>query len=268
MSTHGAATTSLARIDGAASQDPLFDAPSEPPQSRIDLLDVPLPRGRKSLEEVGVIVQVLGPIEVLGWELPPERAVVTELLLYLALHRGQRFSGDRLRYALRPDEDQELSAKTLRTYLSMLRKCLGPDYVTSGADGYGVPWYVDTDFAVLERQCKEGPIERRLFLLDFIRGRPFEGVPAGGYGWLFSELWISRIETTIVASARDFALECLEAGLNEQAEHCVRQGLVGVPHDISLWELRLQIAAASGGAILDTAKQEAAAALGPDHNLL
>ncbi|HEY2565755.1 MAG TPA: TraM recognition domain-containing protein, partial [Acidimicrobiales bacterium] len=251
--------------DGRRGHDPLFDEAVDggSPESEDGL---ELPRGVTDPEDLRlVIVKILGPIEVKGWLSPPERALVTELLCYLALHRNQRFSGDQLRFALRPDAESELSAKTLRTYVSMLRKCLGPDYVLSGGDGYGVPWFVDTDYAFLERQGNDDiPIERNLFLLDNIRGRPFEGVPAGAYGWVFSELWISRIETTIVSMVQRFTSQCLEAGLVDKAEDCVRQGLLGVPEDLSLWELRVQVAGEFGTGALNRAKAEASAALGPD----
>lgn len=147
----------------------------------------------------------------------------------------------------------------------MLRKSLGPDYVTGGGAGYGVPWFVDTDFAVLRRQCNDDkPVEENLFLLDYIRGRPFEGVPAGTYGWVFSELWISQIETTIVSTVQRFTNELVEADLIDKADHCVRQGLLAVPQDLSLWELRLKVAKEFGPGTLDRAKEEASAVLGPE----
>jgi hypothetical protein len=223
-----------------------------------------LPRGVENLEKLRiVIVKVLGPVELEGWLFPPERAMVTELACYLALHHDRRFSGDQLRFALRPHGEREPSAKTMRTYLSQLRKCLGPDYLSSGG-GYEFPWWVDSDFAIFKRTSETHRLENRLHSLEFIPGRPFEGVPAGTYEWVFSELWISEIETTIVSVARRLALECLEAGLREKAEHCVRQGLLGVPQDLSLWELRLRIAAQYSDGALERAKGEAAAAVGPD----
>jgi hypothetical protein len=244
--------------------DPLFDEPPGAARPESGLREVPLPRGVKSLEDLRiVIVKVLGPVELEGWLCPPERAMVTELACYLALHHDRRFSGEQLRFALRPDGEHEPSAKTMRTYLSQLRKCLGPDYLSSGG-GYEFPWWVDSDFAIFKRTSETERLANRVHSLEFIRGRPFEGVPAATYGWVFSELWISEIETTIVSIAHRIALECLEAGLIEKAEHCVRQGLLGVPQDLSLWELRLRIAAQSSDGALERAKDEAAATLGSD----
>ncbi len=100
--------------------------------------------------------------------------------------------------------------------------------------------------------------------MELIRGRPFEGVPSGTYGWVFSELWISQIETAIVSVALSVGTECLESGLLEKAERAVRQGLLAVPYDVSLWELRLRVAAAIGPTALARAKAEAAATLDAD----
>jgi len=48
-------------------------------------------------------VRVLGPVEVESWRRVPDRAIVTELACYLALHTDRAMSGDELRFALRPD---------------------------------------------------------------------------------------------------------------------------------------------------------------------
>jgi hypothetical protein len=245
--------------------DPLFDQTSEPVAGRVLPPDVQLPRGVERLEDLRiVVVNVLGPVEIDGCLEPPERAMVTELACYLALHRHRRFSGEQLRFALRPDGENEPSAKTMRTYLSMLRKSLGPDYLSSRG-GYEFPWWVDSDYALMERASKQGDFNTRLTSVGAIRGRPFEGVPAGTYGWVFSELWISQIESSFVSVASCLALECLEAGAIQEAERCVRQGLLGVPHDLSLWAIRLEVAARGGGTgAVERARDEAAAALGPD----
>ena len=48
-------------------------------------------------EHIGVEIRILGPVEVVGWSQAPERAVVTELACYLALHPGRIVPGDELR---------------------------------------------------------------------------------------------------------------------------------------------------------------------------
>jgi hypothetical protein len=112
--------------------------------------------------------------------------------------------------------------------------------------------------------AKENDLATRLYALELIRGRPFESVPSGTYGWVFSELWTSAIETAIASVALAVGREYLESGILEKAQRAVLQGLLAVPYDLSLWELRLRIAAALGPNALNRAKADTAAALDPD----
>ena len=89
-------------------------------------------------------------------------------------------------------------------------------------------------------------------------------MPSGTYGWVFSELWISQIETMIASVALSVGTECLESGLLEKAHRAVHQGLLAVPYDVALWRLRLQVATAVGPTALTRAKTDAAAALDVD----
>ena len=247
--------------------DPLFDTTRGTTEAAGEGIDAYLPEGVKNWEDVRVVtVRVLGPPEVVGWLLPPERAVVTELACYLALHRDRRTSGEQLRAAIRPDDEQEPSAKTMRTYLSLLRKAIGADYLPSGGGGgYRFSWLVTSDWEGFNQMsAKENDLATRLYALELVRGRPFEGVPSGTYGWVFSELWISQIETAIASVALSVGTECLDSGLLEKADRAVHQGLLAVPYDLSLWGLRLRVAAAMGPTELSRAKAEAAAALDPD----
>lgn len=85
-------------------------------------------------------VNVLGPVEVIGWVVPPRRKVLTELACYLALHTGRPVSGEEFRAALAgaSETDDEVSAKSLRTYMSELRRCLGPGLLPEArTSGYG-----------------------------------------------------------------------------------------------------------------------------------
>jgi len=246
--------------------DPLFDDPRGPTDGGGEEAEATAPE-RVHLEDLRVVTAlVLGTVEVTGWLLAPERAVVTELACYLALHRDRSSSGEQLRAAVRPDDDREPSAKTMRTYLSMLRKAIGADYLPSGGGGgYRFSWLVTSDWEGFNQMsAKENDLATRLYALELIRGRPFEGVPAGTYGWVFSELWISAIEKVIVSFALSVGSECLDSGLLDKADRAVHQSLLAVPYDLSLWRLRLRVAAVIGPTELARAKAEAAAALDAD----
>lgn len=106
----------------------------------IELTDLATTEGevpRVTGEEV--LVKVLGPVEIEGWRETPRRRVVAELACYLALHAGRPISGEVLRAALWPDVDSEASAKSLRNYMSELRRALGSEHVpTARGTGYSV----------------------------------------------------------------------------------------------------------------------------------
>lgn len=211
-------------------------------------------------------VRILGPVEVTGWQAPPERAVVTELACYLALHGDRAIPGDELRVAFRPDEEQETSAKTLRTYMSLLRRALGPDLVPTGAGaGYRLSPAITTDwrrFRALTGPTAGAPALR--YALSLVRGRPFAGTPAGTFGWVYAELLVSDMEAAIAGAARRLAEEAMAAGGLDMAAWATRQGLTGVPADTGLWQLHLAVAARQGPPAYERARRDAEAALGAD----
>jgi hypothetical protein len=212
----------------------------------------------------GIIeVRVLGPVEVVGWQSPPERAIVTELLCYLALHRDRSLSGEAIRAALRPEGDREQSAKTMRTYLSSLRRSLGPEAFPAGA-GYRLSEVVTCDWELFRRAADHGGLDMQLEALSLVRGRPFDGVRSGTYGWVFTEFLISEIEVAVSSVAKTTADECREQGRLDTALWSLRQGLLAAGSDFALWERYLSLAAEIGPTALARAEREAVAALGDD----
>ena len=213
-----------------------------------------------------VEVRVLGPVEVIGWAQTPDRSVVTELACYLALHPNRVIPGEELRAALWPDAVREASAKSLRTYMSLLRKSLGPEYVPVGSgSGYRVGPGVTTDWIRFQELAGTGATPDRLReALALVRGRPFAGVPSTSFGWVFSELLVSEIEVGVVSAARRLADVLLGNGDLTGASWAVHQGLLAVPTDYGLWELRMAVAGRQGRDELARARRDAEAALGED----
>jgi type IV secretion system protein VirD4 len=211
-------------------------------------------------------VRILGPVEVAGWRVMPDRPILTELVCYLALHRDRPISSDGLRAALRPDEtNKEQSAKTLRTYLSMLRKSLGPDVLPNATSaGYQLAATVITDWDHFRRLSDLSDLQSKLDALKLVRGRPFEGVSADSYLWVFTEFWISDIEVAVVAQAKEAARLCRQARRSDDALLALRQGLLAVRSDFTLWDMYLAFASEAGEAAHRRAQLEARAALGDD----
>ena len=98
-----------------------------------------------------VLLKVLGTMEIEGWRETPKRRIVSELTCYLALHAGRPVSGEVLRTALWPEADSEASAKSLRNYMSDLRRALGSEHVPMArGTGYSVSVRCDwTEFIAL-----------------------------------------------------------------------------------------------------------------------
>lgn len=257
--------------------DPLLDeAPEWEPSEEIDVTSPQNPV-RSSSADVDddpgagidgtrqIEVRILGPVEVIGWRAPPERPIVTELVCYLALHRDRPVTGEALRAALRPDLEKEQSADTLRTYLSMLRKSLGPDALPrANRGGYRLADIITTDWDLFNARASASDLESKLDALRLIRGQPFEGVPKGSYVWVFSELLISDIDRILSPHTRDVAQLCWEGGRRQDAIWALRQGLLAARHDFGLWEIYLSLASELGRSTLEHARREARAALGDD----
>lgn len=191
---------------------------------------------------------VLGPVEVIGWIHAPDRAIVTELACYLALHPGRVIPGDELGAALWPDAAREASAKSLHTYMSLLRKALGTEHVPVGSgSGYRIGDEVTTDW--LRFRDLTGPRASPDQLengLELIRGRPFAGAPPTSFGWVFSELLVSEIEVAVVDVTRRLIEAHSAIGDLAGASWTVRRGLLAVPTDFGLWGLRLALADRQG----------------------
>jgi hypothetical protein len=213
---------------------------------------------------IGIEVRVLGPVEVVGWMNRPERAIVTELACFLALHRSRPVSGELLRVALRPEGSNEQSAKTVRTYVSLLRKALGPDALpAASSSGYQLSTNVTSDWDRFV-ELASGEPEQILEALALVRGRPFQDVPKGSYGWVFSEFVVSDIEVAIVRTAFAAVGQLVADGDLDGALWAIRQGLLGVNGDFGLWQRYLSLSAELGPAALARAQAEARAALGDD----
>jgi DNA-binding SARP family transcriptional activator len=211
-------------------------------------------------------VRVLGPVEVIGWRVSPDRAVVTELACYLALHADVPVSGDSLRSALWPEDAREASAKSLRTYISLLRKALGSDRVPSGsASGYRLSAGVRVDWVQFQQLTgPEASADDLTSALRLIRGRPFAAVPPHSFHWVYAELLLSEMEVAIVRAARQLAVVMTDFDRFDLAAWAIGQGLLAVPSDIGLWELQLSVARRRGPDDLRRACRDAEAVLGAD----
>jgi two-component SAPR family response regulator len=221
-------------------------------------------------------VKVLGDVEVEGWLELPRRSVITELAVYLAMHPSRPLSGGELRNALWPETDTatEASAKSLRTYMSELRRLLGADVVPSArGGGYSFSTGVLSDWAMVQYLVGQSLVEgldslgQRELLYEalwLVRGRPFSGV---NYNWVFSELLLSEIEGTIRRAAIRLFELCIEVGDWTNALFAVRKGLLASPYEQYLWGNALSLSAELGPSDLERTWRECQATLGEQADL-
>jgi hypothetical protein len=208
---------------------------------------VPTPERATDVVRDGPRSVVLGTPDALAMEKTSERRAIAELFHYLALHDTHRRNAEQILVALRPNAgtDEDLTLKTIHTYLSELRACVGAEHLPSAsvAGGYLLlevtsDW---ADFVHLDRQADAtGGDEAwalRFRALALVRGVPFAGVPADSYQWAVAEHLISTMTTAIARCARRLATELLEAGGAAGAEEAARAGLRGAPEDFELWRL-------------------------------
>ncbi len=226
-----------------------------------------------SAENGGVVVRVLGPLEVTGWVEAPTRGKVTELLVYLATHPGRPIPAERLRTSVWPydPERADVALATVHQEISRLRRCVGPQRFPEAKGGYQLAETVVCDWARFEalveaaRALPELPGTDVLAeALALVRGEPFQDVGAKSYSWAFEEVLVARIEVAVADAAHLMAQLCLGAGRIKDADWAVRQGLLANPRDEMLQTDVLALAAAGEGqAGLDRAWREVQRVMGP-----
>jgi two-component SAPR family response regulator len=233
--------------------DPERDGEVDEFAAELELVGLRDPAAKGSEASTGtggqVLVKVLGTVEIEGWQEIPKRRIVSELACYLALHAARPVSGEELRAALWPDVDSEASAKSLRNYMSDLRRALGSENVPMArGTGYSISVRCDwAEFSALVKSTQLIGVDEVAVLkeaLSLVRGRPFTGIT---YNWAFSELLVSEMEVGVSDAARRLAALSMEAGDPATASFAARQGLLVSPFDVTLWEIALRAAAGVSG---------------------
>jgi hypothetical protein len=199
-------------------------------------------------------VTILGPPDVFGWTQTPDRRIVTELAVYLALHRDRPRSAEELLEALWPPREngsgKEPDVDTVHQAVSRLRRCLGPDSVpdavTTGgyllADSVGSDWdrfrqLVNESTAATNGQ----PLLQQALLL--VEGQPFSGLRRDSYRWVWSEFLASKTTAAVVEAAHRLAQAALGEGDDSTADWAACRGLTASPAEELLIEDRLYAAA-------------------------
>lgn len=221
----------------------------------------------------GPAVLVLGPVETVGWERPPDRRVLVELAAFLVCHQERPVGVSDIRLALWPEgsrRGEEVKPETVGQHMSRLRRCLGGEHLPEGRGGYQLASSVSSDwfrFQALVEAARHAEAERaaeiRREALALVRGRPFAGVPDGTFLWVWDEMLVSTMEGAIATTAHRAAEFYLRAGRHRLAEWSARRGLVAVPTDEQLLaDLMAGAAGTAGAPALARAWRDVRAVLG------
>jgi LysM repeat protein len=193
--------------------------------------------------KMGVLmIQVLGPVEILNARGPVEPSKVrqlTEIAAFMALHPGSDHHG--LSEAIWPGA--RALDNTRNTAVSKLRKWLGA--TDDGADY--VPWVLDDGYRLHPQATTDWQLWRRLLpdgpgtatnadlaaALELVKGRPFAGTNPRRYAWAERER--QDMISAIVDASHELATRALLAGDATLARRSAAAGLHVDPGIELLW---------------------------------
>jgi DNA-binding SARP family transcriptional activator len=200
-------------------------------------------------------------LEGITGELAPKRARrVVELVAYLALHRPDPVTGDRLRTRVLGNADVDAAAKTLFNTATAARRALGtghdgrPLLPPAGRSGhYRLSSEVVVDVERAEALVAEAldqteapeRIDRLRAALALVEGEPLSGA-LSGYSWWETEGHGGRIAAVLVEAACQLSELAVESGLPQLAAWGIGQARLVEPYSEALSCAAMRVAAASG----------------------
>jgi hypothetical protein len=237
---HGAASL-LSAANHDADVAPVVDLDGEGPRAV----------QRCGPEDYDVWVDVLGPVEVSGWAEPVgRRRKLEELVVYLATHELP-VPAERLRCAVWAEV--EVASKSFIQAMSRARCHLGgqshlPE-ASGGAyrlgPGVGCSWSAFKELTGAAGAAARTDPDQAMALwrqaLSLVRGEPFAGVTKGSYIWAWSEGLAYEMQVAITRAAYALGTLALAQDDPDTAGWAVRQGLLAMPTQLSLfdWEMRV-----------------------------
>ncbi len=202
-------------------------------------------------------------LEGLAEALPANRERrATELVAYLALHRGEAVSSDRLRTRVFGSGEADAAAKTLFNIAAAARRALGEDAAGTPLlpaalrSGYRVSESVRIDVEEADRLVDQGLAARAegrgpaamaslRAALALVEAEPLSAVVAG-YGWFAAEGHEGRLAARLVDAACHLAELGGAAGHRDLAEWGLRQARRVEPYSEALSRAAMRLAAAAG----------------------
>ncbi|MGO8859756.1 MAG: LysM peptidoglycan-binding domain-containing protein [Acidimicrobiales bacterium] len=202
-------------------------------------------------------------LEGLHEPLPLNRARrAVELVAYLALHKADEVTSDRLRTRVLGSADADAASKTLFNIAAAARRALGDDDSGmpllppgSRTGRYRVAEQVTVDVhraasLAAEGNAAEDPKTAMAHLrcaLSLVEGEPMANA-LSGYAWWEAEGHAARIAAVLVNAAGNLAALAVDAGLFDLAQWGLDQARMVDPYSEAISRAAMQVAAAAGDA--------------------
>ena len=198
------------------------------------------------MQETGVEVAVLGPVDLRGAAEPFHRSAAVDLVVYLAFHRrGIRHA----EWSLAVWPDRAVALPTVHSTASDARRAMGraPDGTPNLPRGVLLRLHhsVTTDVERFAALADSDDRQRLVEAMHLVRGPLFDGLRRSD--WAVFDGTRSRIESLVVGTALRCAEELTRHGDGDGAAWVVRQALRVSPYDERLYRSLLRATAAEGG---------------------
>jgi DNA-binding SARP family transcriptional activator len=202
-------------------------------------------------------------LEGLREELAPNRERrAVELVAYLALHRPDTVTSDRLRTRVLGSGETDAAAKTLFNTATAARHAMGADDegqpLLPPGTRTGLYRLSDAVTSDVERaaglaaigNATEEPdlaIAHLRAALDLVEGEPLANA-LSGYTWWESEGHGARLAAVLVNAACNLAALCVDGGYHDLAQWGLDRARLVDPYSEALSRAAMQVAAAAGDA--------------------
>jgi DNA-binding SARP family transcriptional activator len=209
------------------------------------------------------LLTVTPRLDGLQGDLPPNRSRrAVELVAYLALHRPDVITSDRLRTRVLGSADADAASKTLFNTAYAARRAMGVDedgdllFPAGTRHGlYGLSPRVTVDVQRAEALAAEGKAQTDpaaaiaywRAALSLVEGEPLANA-LSGYAWWEAEGHGARVAAVLVEAACGMAALAVDADLFDLARWGLEQARIVEPYSEALSRSAMQVAAAEGDA--------------------
>ena len=202
-----------------------------------------LPRARH-----GIVVKILGWLEIEGTKKPITAGPLLELIVYLVLNPGKSFTSVQIRESVWGLGRQPITPGSFRKYMVDLRKAFGPGVVVTNRFRYELTEAVISDWDLF-RAAADDNLAGQEQAMTFVRGPvlhgSFDGKKNSPFAWAYDEA--NRIEDQVTTTAIELARAHLDLDDAPRAARATSQGLLCSNSNLALRMVDLKVGAALGG---------------------